>query len=165
VQCSVCFRGCPTCHEAAAAGGSPGGVMDWGFPSNLPESRLLRLLLLLLILVMAGTWLVGFVQRHVIISAVELCNSQLFYLKLSSTLGLLEPHRKHITSPLRAQQVNAIYRLVTMVYEYNYHNSGHYPSSCLLFKTQFNSIGLSVPHRKHTRLPYEPYRLMLSIGL
>jgi hypothetical protein len=25
------------------------------------------------------------------------------------------PHRKHITSPLRAQQVNAIYRFVTMV--------------------------------------------------
>ncbi|XP_023705886.1 RGM domain family member B isoform X2 [Cryptotermes secundus] len=46
-------RGCPNCHEADAAGGSPGGVMDWGFPSNLPESRLLRLLLLLLILVMA----------------------------------------------------------------------------------------------------------------
>jgi hypothetical protein len=38
-------------------------------------------------------------------------------------------------SPLRAQQVNAIYRFVTMVYYYNYHNSGHYPSSCLLFKT------------------------------
>jgi peptidoglycan/LPS O-acetylase OafA/YrhL len=30
---------------------------------------------------------------------------------------------------------------------YNYHNSGHYPSSCLLFKTQLNSTGLSVPHR------------------
>ncbi|XP_069683267.1 repulsive guidance molecule B-like isoform X3 [Periplaneta americana] len=45
--------GCPNCHEAAATGGSPGGVMDWGFPSNLPESRLLRLLLLLLLLVMA----------------------------------------------------------------------------------------------------------------
>jgi hypothetical protein len=52
-------------------------------------------------------------------------------------------------SPLRAQQVKAIYRFVTMVYYYNYHNSGHYPSSCLLFKTQINSIGLPVPHRKH----------------
>jgi hypothetical protein len=30
----------------------------------------------------------------------------------------------------------------------NYHNFGH-PSSCLLFKTQLNSIGLIVPHRKH----------------
>jgi hypothetical protein len=59
---SFCSRGCPNCHEAAAAGGSPGGVMDWGFPSNLPESRLLRLLLLLLILVMAGAWLFAFVQ-------------------------------------------------------------------------------------------------------
>jgi hypothetical protein len=44
------------------------------------------------------------------------------------------PHRKHITSPLRAQQVNAIDRFVTMVYCYNYLNSGHYPSSFLLFK-------------------------------
>jgi hypothetical protein len=33
------------------------------------------------------------------------------------------------------------------VSECNYHNSGHYPSS--LFKTRLNSVGLSVPHRKH----------------
>jgi hypothetical protein len=32
---------------------------------------------------------------------------------------------------------------------YNYHNSGHYPPSCLLLKIQLNSIGLSVPHKKH----------------
>jgi hypothetical protein len=42
-------------------------------------------------------------------------------------------HRKHITYPLRAQQVNAIYRLVTV---YNCHNSEHYPLSCLSYKTQ-----------------------------
>jgi hypothetical protein len=36
---------------------------------------------------------------------------------------------------------------------YNYHNSGHYPSSCLLFKTHLNSIGLSVPHNKHITSP------------
>jgi hypothetical protein len=41
--------------------------MDWGFPSNLPESRLLRLLLLL-ILVMAGESLSGVVHRRCIIS-------------------------------------------------------------------------------------------------
>jgi hypothetical protein len=46
------------------------------------------------------------------------------------------PHSKHITSPLRAQQVNAIYVFVTMAYYYNYHNAGQYPSSCLLFKTR-----------------------------
>jgi hypothetical protein len=51
-----------------------------------------------------------------------------------NSIGLSVPHRKHITFPLRAQQVNAVYRFVTMVYYYNYHNSGHYPSSCLLFK-------------------------------
>jgi hypothetical protein len=31
-------------------------------------------------------------------------------------IGLAVPYRKHITSPLRAQQVNAIYRFVAMVY-------------------------------------------------
>jgi hypothetical protein len=31
-------------------------------------------------------------------------------------VGLSLPHRKHIMSSLRAQQVNAIYRFVTMVY-------------------------------------------------
>jgi hypothetical protein len=33
-----------------------------------------------------------------------------------NSIGLSVPHRKHITSPLRAQEVNAIYRFVTMVY-------------------------------------------------
>jgi hypothetical protein len=33
---------------------------------------------------------------------------------------MFTPHRKHITSPIQAQQVNAIYRIVTMVYQYNY---------------------------------------------
>jgi hypothetical protein len=59
----------------------------------------------------------------------------LFKTQLDS-IGLSEPHRNHVTSPLRAQQVNAIYRFVTMVYLYNYHSSGHYPSSCLLLKTR-----------------------------
>jgi hypothetical protein len=36
-------------------------------------------------------------------------------LKLNS-IGLPVPHRKHITSPLQGQQVNAIYRFVKMVY-------------------------------------------------
>jgi hypothetical protein len=39
----------------------------------------------------------------------------LFETQLNS-IGLSVPHRKHITSPLRAQQVNAIYRFVTTVY-------------------------------------------------
>jgi hypothetical protein len=30
---------------------------------------------------------------------------------------------------------------------------GPYPSYCLIFKTQLNSIGLSVPHRKHITSP------------
>jgi hypothetical protein len=39
----------------------------------------------------------------------------LFKAQLKS-VGLAVPHRKHITSPLRAQQVNVIYRFVMMVY-------------------------------------------------
>jgi hypothetical protein len=31
-------------------------------------------------------------------------------------IGLPVPHRKYIASPLRAQQVNVIYRFVTIVY-------------------------------------------------
>jgi hypothetical protein len=31
-------------------------------------------------------------------------------------IGLCVSHRKHITSPLRAQQVNATYRIVKIVY-------------------------------------------------
>jgi hypothetical protein len=74
----------------------------------------------------------------------------LFKTQLNS-IYLSVPHRKHITSPLRAQQFNAIYRSMTIVYD----NSGHYTSSCLLFKTQLNSIlvYLSVPHRKHITSP------------
>jgi hypothetical protein len=58
-----------------------------------------------------------------------------------------------------------------------YYNSGYYPSSCLLFKTQPNSIGLSLKlnstqlyrfvrtSQATLRLLYEPTMLMLSIGL
>jgi hypothetical protein len=47
-----------------------------------------------------------------------------------------------------------------------YQNSGHYRSSCPLFKAQLSSIGLSVPHSKNTlRLRYEPNRLTLYIFL
>jgi hypothetical protein len=46
---------------------------------------------------------------------MDIIHRPVFYLKLNS-MGLSVPHRKHITSPLRAQQVNAIYRFVTMVY-------------------------------------------------
>jgi hypothetical protein len=55
---------------------------------------------------------------------------------IQNSICLSVPHRKHITSPLWAQQVNAIYRFVITVYYYNIHDPGHYPSPCLLFKTQ-----------------------------
>jgi hypothetical protein len=53
---------------------------------------------------------------------------------LLRSIGLSVPHRKHITSQLRAQQVNAIYKFVSMVYQSNNHNYGHYTSVCLLFQ-------------------------------
>jgi hypothetical protein len=43
-------------------------------------------------------------------------SSPLLFKTQLNTISLSLPHRKHITSPLRAQQVNAIYRFVTMVY-------------------------------------------------
>jgi hypothetical protein len=57
--------------------------------------------------------------------------------------------------------------------QYNYGNFGHYPSSCILFKTQFNCISLSVPHRKHITSPLRAQQvnaiilasLLFSIGL
>jgi hypothetical protein len=57
-----------------------------------------------------------------------------FYLKYDISCRCLK-HKIYITAPLRVQQVNAIYKFVAMVYYYNYRNSGHYPSSSLLFKT------------------------------
>jgi hypothetical protein len=58
-------------------------------------------------------------------------------------------------NPLRAQQANAIYRFVTMVYWYN---SQFWTLSTVLpffFIIQLNSIGLSVPHRKHITSPLQ----------
>jgi hypothetical protein len=98
-----------------------------------------------------------FMMIYVTITILGIIHGPAFYLKLNSTqlnsIGLSVLHRKRITSPLLAQQVSAIYRFVAIVYYYNYHNSGHYPPSCLLFKTQLNCIGLSVPHRNHITSP------------
>jgi hypothetical protein len=49
------------------------------------------------------------------ITIPDIIHRPVLYLKLNS-IGLSVPHRKHITSPLRAQQVNGIHRFVTMVY-------------------------------------------------
>jgi hypothetical protein len=48
------------------------------------------------------------------ITILDIIHHPVCYLKPNST-GLSVPDRKHITS-LRAQQVNAIYGIVTMVY-------------------------------------------------
>jgi hypothetical protein len=46
---------------------------------------------------------------------LSVCLKLLFKTQLNS-IGLSVPRKEHITSPLGAQQVNAIYRFVTMVY-------------------------------------------------
>jgi hypothetical protein len=97
----------------------------------------------------ASYWFVTMVYKHNYHSSEHYPSSCVLFISHLNSLGLSVPHRRHITSPLPAQQVNAIYRCVTMIYKYSYRNSEYYPSSCLLFKTELNSIGLSVPHRKH----------------
>jgi hypothetical protein len=52
---------------------------------------------------------------NLLITILSIIHRPVFYLKLNS-ICLSVPHRKHITSPLRAQQVNVIYWSVTMVY-------------------------------------------------
>jgi hypothetical protein len=59
-----------------------------------------------------------------------------FYLKQFNSVFLSVPHRKHITPPLRAQNVN-----VTMAYYYNYHKSGHYTSFSLYLKHDVSENG------------------------
>jgi hypothetical protein len=57
---------------------------------------------------------------NITITILDIIHRPVFYLKLNSTqlnsVGFSVPHRKHIMSPLRIQQVNATYRFVTMVY-------------------------------------------------
>jgi hypothetical protein len=47
-------------------------------------------------------------------TVLDVIHRLVFYLK--HTTVMFVPHRKHITSLLRAQQLNAIYRFVTTVY-------------------------------------------------
>jgi hypothetical protein len=46
-----------------------------------------------------------------------------------------------------------LYRLYTLYCIHYIIDCIHYPLCCLLFKTQLNSTGLSVPHRKHITFP------------
>jgi hypothetical protein len=57
---------------------------------------------------------------------------------------------KSVTMPENNRLI--ISRITSWIIDVNlhdYYTFGHYPSSCLSFKTLLNSIGLSVPHRKH----------------
>jgi hypothetical protein len=52
-------------------------------------------------------------MEHITITILDIIQRPVFYLKLSCK-NLSVPHREHITSPLRVQQVNAIYRTETI---------------------------------------------------
>jgi hypothetical protein len=56
-------------------------------------------------------------------------------------MGLYVPHRKQITPPLQAQQVNAIYRFA----KWNINIFGHYQSSCPLFNITFRRLSSLSP--------------------
>jgi hypothetical protein len=60
---------------------------------------------------------IGLCRRYINVSTtiLDIIHHPLFYLKLNS-IGLSVPHKKRITFPLRAQQINAIFRFVMMVY-------------------------------------------------
>jgi uncharacterized membrane protein len=88
------------------------------------------------------------------ITILDIIHRPVFYLKLNSTLLCLSaPHRKHITSPLRAQQVNAICRFVRWYINITITilNIIHRP----VFYLKLNStlLCLSAPHRKHITSP------------
>jgi hypothetical protein len=50
-------------------------------------------------------------------------------------------HRKHITSLILSQPVNAMCRFVTLVYQYNSHNSGRYHRPVLYVKHYVSETG------------------------
>jgi hypothetical protein len=52
---------------------------------------------------------------NITITILDIIHRSVFYLKLNS-IGVSVINRKHIISPLQAQQVNAICRFPTMVY-------------------------------------------------
>jgi hypothetical protein len=81
-----------------------------------------------------------------------------------SKADIVEPQFDRATMVLLVKDLlsDKIYGAMKMVYYY--HNFGHCPPSCLLFKIQLKSPGLSIPHSNTLRLRYEPNRLMLSIG-
>jgi hypothetical protein len=54
-------------------------------------------------------------------------------------------------------RMNVLKALASIICMCNLHvillSNNTYPSSCLLYKNQLNSIDLSVPHRKHIKSP------------
>jgi hypothetical protein len=87
---------------------------------------------------------INYNYTNITITILDIIHRSIFYLKLNSTLqGLSIPHRKHITSPLWAQQVNTTYRVLTMVYWYNYQNSGHQGQGQGYITTNNQSVSMS----------------------
>jgi hypothetical protein len=53
---------------------------------------------------------------NITITILGIIHRPVYYLKLNNFKGLSVPHKKHITYPLRDQQVNAIYWFMTAIY-------------------------------------------------
>jgi hypothetical protein len=76
---------------------------------------------------------VSFCDTLKLINFAQLSNYQL--LNRTLYLGFDWAVSRLILSLANLQAVHKVYRFKTMAFQYIYHNSGYYPSSCLLFET------------------------------
>jgi hypothetical protein len=97
---------------------------------------------------------IGLWRRHinVTITILDIIHCPIFHLKLNLTLLVCPYLSRNITFPLLVQQINAIYRFVTMVHKFDYHNSWLYLSFSLLFKTQHPGHWILTPSRPETEI-------------
>jgi hypothetical protein len=115
------------------------GVGGWGGNRSWPAPRTqfpylliplkIQIIIIIIIIIIMKHILISFLSslllclsstfvHHfflVTITILDMIHRPVFYLKLNS-IGFSVPHRKRIIPPLWAQQVNAIYWFVTMVY-------------------------------------------------
>jgi hypothetical protein len=82
---------------------------------------------------------------NITITILDIIHRPAIYLKTLRhrirSIGLSVPHGKHITSPLRAQQVNVMYRFETMKYWYNYRYSDIINRPVFYFKHDVSKTG------------------------
>jgi hypothetical protein len=86
----------------------PLGIIPWSL-------HFMRNVIWLRVLANCIFWSIGLWRWYINITITILDIIHLSFKTQLNSISLSIPQRKHITSPLRAQQVNAIYRFVTMV--------------------------------------------------